>query len=462
MTIAAGSPPPRRGLLLAAIAAAALVVVSIARVRARVDADEPPAPAPVASASGYVGSDACAPCHGTEHRAWKDTLHSRMEQPATPDTVIGRFTPEGTGVPTEAEGKRIVMIREGDAFFVEAPDADGEAKRFRVERTIGNRYKQRYLTRFPDGSWRALPVQWFARDGTFVEWHHKASVKPGSGDFWADDAWQWQLKCAGCHVTGLDLGYDPAKKAYETRWTEMAVGCEACHGPGEAHVKAKGGRDNVLCPSRMTHSQQLDVCGRCHSRGTAGPEQGAPAGLPARLAYPHAFVPGSRLADSYVQVTPEKNPAEFWKDGSSRNHHQQWTDYQGSPMLHRGGERSPTCTTCHDPHRADALRATIDDNRLCMSCHRAFREPGALAAHAGHGDNPRANPGARCVECHMPRVVDHAGSFRLRSHTFRAPNPRVARETGTPDACLLCHRDRDAAWSEAKAAALWPRLAAPK
>lgn len=453
----------RRLALLALLTALATVlVVALASVPGgapdgeALAGDPPPCPPP--TSDGYVGSQACQPCHRTEYTLWKDTLHSRMEQPATPETVRGNFTPEGTVVEAKAEGRRIVMIREGDAYWIEAPDAAGQPHRYRIERTVGNRYKQRYLTKLANGAYQALPVQWFMKDDEFVEWHGLASGEKGSGHFWLDDTWQWQMKCAGCHTTGLSLGYDPATKSYDTRWNELAIGCEACHGPGETHVRAKGGVGNILCPSKMDHQQQLDVCGKCHSRGTAGPEQGAPAGLPTRLAYPYNLLPGSDLDRFYVQNTPEKNPSDFYGDGSSKNHHQQWNDYQRSRMLHEGGPASPTCTTCHDPHRADALRSTIDDNRLCLQCHGEFRERDALAAHTGHGHNPLANPGARCVECHMPRIVKHAGSVHLRSHTFWGPNPRRAHETGTPDACLLCHTDQDAAWSIAKAEAIWPDL----
>ncbi len=405
---------------------------------------------------GYVGSDACASCHEKEFAQWKASLHSRMEQAATSSSVIGDFTEAGTVVAAEAEGKRIVMVKKGDEYWIEAPDANGEQRAWRIDRTIGNRYKQRYLTKFPDGSWHTLPVQWFEKDGKFVEWHHKASVKPGSGDFWADDAWQWQLKCAGCHTTGLDLGWDAATKTYSTRWRELAIGCESCHGPGKEHVLAGGGVGNVDCPSRMTLPQQMDACGKCHSRGTAGPELGAPAGLPGKLAYPYNMRPGSRLDDRFVQVTREKNAAEFWPDGSSKNHHQQLTDHRKSEMYLHGGEKGPTCTTCHDPHDANALKLPIEDNSLCNQCHEDFRDGPSLAQHTGHGADPVANAGARCVECHMPRIVEHAGSQRLRSHTYWGPDAKRSRDTKTPDACLLCHKDKDSAWSETESARIWP------
>ena len=42
--------------------------------------------------------------------------------------------------------------------------------------------------------------------------------------------------CADCHSTGLRKNYDAAADQFATTWSEISVGCEACHGPGSAHV----------------------------------------------------------------------------------------------------------------------------------------------------------------------------------------------------------------------------------
>ena len=42
--------------------------------------------------------------------------------------------------------------------------------------------------------------------------------------------------CADCHSTNLQKNYDAAADTYATSWSEISVGCEACHGPGSAHV----------------------------------------------------------------------------------------------------------------------------------------------------------------------------------------------------------------------------------
>ncbi len=42
--------------------------------------------------------------------------------------------------------------------------------------------------------------------------------------------------CAECHSTGVRKNYDAANDTYATRFAEISVGCEACHGQGSRHV----------------------------------------------------------------------------------------------------------------------------------------------------------------------------------------------------------------------------------
>ena len=46
----------------------------------------------------------------------------------------------------------------------------------------------------------------------------------------------WNFMCAECHSTGVRKNYDAATDRFATTWTEISVGCEACHGQGSRHV----------------------------------------------------------------------------------------------------------------------------------------------------------------------------------------------------------------------------------
>jgi hypothetical protein len=56
------------------------------------------------------------------------------------------------------------------------------------------------------------------------------------------------------------------------------------------------------------------------------------------------------------------------------------------------------------------------------------------------------------VSCHMPKIME-AVLFQARSHEIDAvPDAEMTARFGqndSPNACLMCHRDRDAAWLQA-------------
>src|SRR3546814_9239854 len=46
----------------------------------------------------------------------------------------------------------------------------------------------------------------------------------------------WNSRCASCHSTNLRKNYDAKADRYDTRWSEINVACESCHGPGAKHL----------------------------------------------------------------------------------------------------------------------------------------------------------------------------------------------------------------------------------
>jgi len=73
-----------------------------------------------------------------------------------------------------------------------------------------------------------------------------------------------EAECVQCHATAKVSGPPPSHlKDY---LVEEGVGCESCHGPGDAHVKAGGGTENIEklgddCPVCVIEA----VCTRCHT-----------------------------------------------------------------------------------------------------------------------------------------------------------------------------------------------------
>jgi len=391
----------------------------------------------------FVGSAACRDCHPQEFAGWRRTRHPRQEQPATPETVVAPFD----GSEIVVEGVAMKAWREGERFFVRTLGPDGRLHDYPVLRTIGGYWKQRYVTEV-DGHLAVLPLQWNVGTRRWKEYSVVGHESVGKEDYWAAPEMGWDTRCAGCHTVGAELR--PREGGgWEASFAEIGIGCESCHGPGSAHVADPEAPGRIVDPSALSQQQQVDICGACHTRGLSLPEF---HGVPVRTRWPQGYRPGDRLADHYRSLPREaRSTKAFWADGSARSHHQQADDFQLDVHRSRAGM---VCTDCHDPHdrrHPGETRLPARDNSLCLACHLERRED--LEAHTHH---PADSLGSLCIECHMPRVVDHAEKLQLRGHTRRPPDPAGAMVLGTPDACTRCHEDRSQTWA-AQVLAGWRR-----
>jgi hypothetical protein len=75
--------------------------------------------------------------------------------------------------------------------------------------------------------------------------------------------------CLKCHTTGYGAPADEIAKGFKP---ELGVQCESCHGPGEAHMKAriaaaaKGeGAATVMADGEINRKPNMDTCLKCHN-----------------------------------------------------------------------------------------------------------------------------------------------------------------------------------------------------
>ena len=91
---------------------------------------------------------------------------------------------------------------------------------------------------------------------------------------------------------------------------------------------------------------------------------------------------------------------------------------------------------------------------MCVQCHTTLGEK--PERHTRHAANTEAS---RCVSCHMPRIME-ALLFQARSHEIDdIPDAEMTERFGdadSPNACVSCHADRDAAWLRTSLAAFRP------
>ena len=407
---------------------------------------------------GFVGSVVCQDCHEQQFTDWSGSHHDLAMQVADESTVLGDFD----DAEFEYFGTISRFLRDGGQFVVRTQDDNGELADYPVSFTYGVTPLQQYLVEFPNGHLQPLPFAWDTRPAGEggQRWYHlypDEYIGPGDELFWTGRRQNWNFMCAECHSTNIALNYDVSSDSYDTTWSEINVGCEACHGPGSAHVamvEAGAGNGGLVVDlddrngatwqmnldtgiaerSRMAmHApQQPESCGRCHSR--RGPisehyEYGKPLAdthRPALLSEPLYFADGQIRDEVYVY---------------------------GSFLQSRMYQAGVSCSDCHDPHTLK-LHTGPDSDLVCAQCHL----PGKFAANEHHGHEPGQ---VQCVECHMPERVYMVVDPR-RDHSLRIPRPDRSLVSDVPNACTMCHADRDDAWAAAAAREWWGEPGPPQ
>ncbi len=423
---------------------------------------EPPAEPQAQFATGeptFVGSAECRLCHEAAFNDWLGSHHDLAMQVASDSTVLGDFNDASF----DYFDTTTRFVRSGDDYVVRTQNANGEIRDFRVAYTFGVEPLQQYLVEFADGRLQPLPFAWDTRDQTDAgqRWFHlypDEYIGPDDPLFWTGREQNWNYMCAECHSTNVQLNYDIATDRFATTWSEVNVGCEACHGPASHHVSAAQAgalpadsalavdlddRDGVVWrmnpdtgiaerqPMAMRAPQQPEACGRCHARRGVVTED---------------YKYGKPLADTH-RVALLTEPL-YYADGQIREE----VFVYGSFLQSRMYQAGVTCSDCHNPHSLE-LRTGPDPNAVCAQCHLPMRF--AAREHHRHESGQ-----AGCVDCHMPAteymVVDPRGD-----HSFRIPRPDLSLANESPNACTACHADRDDQWAAAAARDWWGEKAGP-
>ncbi|MCY4344383.1 MAG: multiheme c-type cytochrome [Gammaproteobacteria bacterium] len=390
------------------------------------DAPAPAPPSAPAKAAEYVGSAACASCHEAQHEAWLGSHHQLAMSEPSPATLIGDFD----GAVLHHGGGLTAFSKADGRYAIRTEGPTGERASFAVRYTFGFAPLQQYLLPLPDGRLQASNVAWDAVQGRWFHLRPGESIGHDDVLHWSQPSHNWNFMCADCHSTAVSKGYDAKARRYETTFSEVSVGCEACHGPGSAHAvpSAASARPALALP--RDQADEINACAPCHSR---------------RSQLAEGFAPQRSYFDHYSPALLDAGL--YHADGQMLDEVYVYGSFLQSRM-HAAGV---TCGDCHEPHSAQ-LRA--EGNALCIGCHNEVGNPNFPSLARGRYDGSQhhlhepGSPGAQCVNCHMPArtymVVDER-----RDHGFKVPRPDLNAATNAPDACTGCHQERDSAWAQA-------------
>ena len=408
-------------------------------------------PAPEGPAK-FVGSESCAGCHQTQAGLWRGSQHARAMAHAGPDSVLGDFSDRTF----EHFGKTSKFFRKDAKYFVETDGPDGKLATFEIKFTFGVEPLQQYLIEFTDGRIQALSVAWDSRpkEQGGQRWFHLYPNEPiGHDDIlhWTKLNQNWNFMCAECHSTGVRKNYDAAKDRFATSWSEISVGCEACHGQGSRHVAWAQNRNSwwpfgkvddplkglsVHFDERRDVAWQIDpksgnsernwkpfplrkeveTCGLCHAR---------------RGQLSEDWIPGRWLSETHT-VSP-LGRGLYFADGQMQDEVYNYGSFKQSKMFAAG----VTCGDCHEPHSA---KLRFPGDGVCLQCHASDKF--AAASHRRHAS---VEPPLACASCHMPARTYMMVDPR-HDHSFRIPRPDISAKIGTPNACNGCHNDKPNEW----------------
>ncbi len=397
------------------------------------------APAPAAD---FVGGQKCGECHKSQYDKWRGSHHDLAMDEANETTVLGNFD--------NAVFKRVGVTsrfyRRNGRFFVNTRGLEGKMDDYEVKYVFGVYPLQQYLVPFSGGRLQCLPLAWDVKGQRWYHLYPDAPIAPDDWLYWTNAGQNWNGMCAECHSTNLKKNYDIKTNSYRTTWSEIDVGCEACHGPGSRHVKwaelpdmARPLKENyelVVKTAGINSREQVELCAPCHSRRAilgdythAEPDL-MDTMLPSLLTEELYFADGQILEEVYV-----------------------YGSFTQSKMY----ERDVRCSDCHDVH---SIKTVKEGNALCLQCHRAdiydtgehhfHKKKGASGEPLKSADGRvlhEVGSGAECAACHMPGRYYMGIDYRP-DHSIRIPRPDLSISLGTPNACNRCHGDKTNRWSD--------------
>jgi tetratricopeptide (TPR) repeat protein len=229
-------------------------------------------------------------------------------------------------------------------------------------------------------------------------------------------------------VSQLSTNYDPKTDTYDTTWAEPGINCETCHGPSVEHNKIAKSTPKgeplpelrIIRTKPMTKEQRNDLCSGCHAKAS-----------PLTIEYK----PEDRFFDHFDLVTLED--PDYYPDGRDLGENYTLTSWRMSPCAKSGKIDCIHCHTSSGRYRFNKEKF----NDACMPCHEdKVKNPIEHTHHTAESE------GSKCISCHMPMTA--FARMNRSDHSILPPTPSATIAYKSPNACNLCHNDKDAQWAD--------------
>ncbi|HEY5653560.1 MAG TPA: tetratricopeptide repeat protein, partial [Pontiella sp.] len=374
----------------------------------------------------YMGSSDCLVCHERFYELWSTSHHGKAMQ-AFSASFARSLIPM----------KKSIDIR-GNKFFIELnaaggimhqTDPNGIQSTYPILHALGGKNVYFFLVPLEKGKLQVAPLayhlhrkEWYDATGSMVR-HFTNGLTDEPLD-WTDRQLTFNTACHDCHISQMRKNYNAEEDSYTTTWKEPGINCEVCHGPAEAHIQAaeaaaaKGEKLKDLKLIRfhedLNREQRDATCAPCHAKMTP---------------LTRDFTPGELFFDHYDLTAYED--LDFYPDGRDLGENYTQTAWEANPCAISG---QLECIHCHTS--SGRFRFKDNPNQSCMPCHEERIEN--IVKHSHHPVDANVS----CVDCHMPMTAQ--AHMHRSDHTFRPPSPAATLEFSSPNACNLCHHNKEA------------------
>jgi hypothetical protein len=222
---------------------------------------------PVVRNPGYLGAQACAPCHSRRVAEFQSTRHFRA-----------CCVPQSATMPSAFSAGRGSYTAPGQALRFEMRERQGEYFETAIRRTAAGEERTSAPVNLVYGSGGAADEIYFTWHGDRLNelpmaWLHplqRWGAQPFNPHMEGDASRITTPRCLECHNTWIEH-VAGTENRYRRDNAILGVSCERCHGPAAEHVAfhtahpdAANG-EHIVKPALLSRDRQMDLCGQCHS-----------------------------------------------------------------------------------------------------------------------------------------------------------------------------------------------------
>jgi hypothetical protein len=351
---------------------------------------------------GYTGTQSCVSCHKEIYQEYLKTGKGRSFHEPSRDRIIEDFSK--AHVYDQHANLHYRAYWRGPELWISEYRLQGKdtihSRAEKVQYVVGSGNQTRSYIREENGYLFEMPITWYVSKAI---WDMSPGYENGMNSRFDRPIGDM---CMSCHNSGEKF---EANSVNRFQSVGRGIGCEKCHGPGEAHVNAMLAGDSVdtrkhtdftiVNPKHLPIQLQFDVCRQCHLEGITVPKENK---------HFTEFRPGQPLADYWdVFIPVAHNTAQFGFASHAER-------LQMSPCFIQSKGKL-TCNTCHDPHKPLPENEVLLYNSKCQTCHqpeacdivrkemtgKSKAKPKAGipkdAVHSGQAKE------FNCIGCHMPK-----------------------------------------------------------